>query len=285
MTSISEYKINPRFEAKILETKRFTPEDQDEIREISLEVADPGFKCSVNQSFGVLVEHKDEFGNLYHHRLYSVADIPLEKGARTVLKMLVKRCFEVDEFSGEKHPGIASNYLCDRAKGDSITITGPHSIPFRIPEDPEANLLMISMGTGIAPFRALIKHIYAQTSNWRGKIRLFHGAKNGLETLYLNDKDGDLTQYYDRGTFEAFSALSPRPHWADPISLDAKLEEQTEEIRDMLRSSATYVYVAGYAPIKLQLNKAFSKILGSEEKWESRKAELIAGNKWAEVVY
>jgi ferredoxin--NADP+ reductase len=103
--------------------------------------------------------------------------------------------------------------------------------------------------------------------------------------LYLNDKDGDLTQYYDEETFEAFHALSPRPHWSDPIALDEVLEGQDKEILEMLDYSNTHVYVAGYDKILPMLNKAFAKIMGSEEKWEVRKAELIAGNKWAEVIY
>lgn len=285
MTSINEYKTEPRYKAKVVESIRFTPESLDEIREITLEVRDENFKCTVNQSFGVLVDTNDEFGNSIHHRLYSIADLPKVAKGKTSLKMLVKRCFEVDDFSGEKCPGIASNYLCDLKKGDFITITGPHSIPFTVPENLNANLLLISMGTGIAPFRALIKHIYGNVKGWKGIIRLFHGAKSGLETLYLNEKDGDLIQYYDKETFMAFSALSPRPHWSDPISLGEKLEEQSEEIKTLLDSSNTYVYVAGYAQIKPQLNRAFTKILGSESNWNTRKAELIAGKKWAEIVY
>jgi ferredoxin--NADP+ reductase len=33
------------------------------------------------------------------------------------------------------------------------------------------------------------------------------------------------------------------------------------------------------------LDKAFANILGSKEKWEVRKAELVAGKKWAEILY
>jgi ferredoxin--NADP+ reductase len=141
------------------------------------------------------------------------------------------------------------------------------------------------MGTGIAPFRAFVKHIYKNEKDWKGKIRLFYGAKSGLELLYLNDKDGDLKNYYDHETFEAFHALSPRPHWSDPIALDTVIEDRAAEILDMLSFSNTYIYVAGYEKISGLLNKAFSKIMGSKEKWEIRKAELIAGKKWAEVIY
>jgi ferredoxin--NADP+ reductase len=53
----------------------------------------------------------------------------------------------------------------------------------------------------------------------------------------------------------------------------------------MLSQSATYIYIAGYEKIRDMLDKAFSNILGSEEKWATRKAELVAGKKWVEIIY
>lgn len=285
MTYLSDLNTKTQYKAKVRKTKRLTPANTEEIREIMIEVEDPGFQCKVDQSFGVLVKHDSEFGNEYHHRLYSVADIPSKENGKTLLTMLVKRCSYVDEFNGELYHGVGSSYLCDREVGDVINLTGPFELPFKIPEDKNSNLILIGMGTGIAPFRAFVKHIYADVKDWKGKIRLFYGAKSGLELLYLNDKDGDLTSYYDEATFEAFSALSPRPHWEDPISLDAAIEERAEEVLEMLSYSNTYIYIAGYEKVKENLNKAFINIMGSKEKWENRKAELIAGKKWAEVIY
>lgn len=187
--------------------------------------------------------------------------------------------------NGEQYPGEASNYLCDKQVGDTITITGPYALPFKVPADKTANLILIGMGTGIAPFRAFVKHIYAHEKDWKGKIRLFYGARSGLELLYLNDKDGDLTNYYDETTFKAFHALSPRPHWGDPIALDKAIEARAEEIVEMLQATNTYIYMAGYQKVKDKLDKAFANILGSKELWETRKAELMAGKKWAEVIY
>ena len=266
-------------------TERLTPASTEEVRELLLEINNPGFEFQVDQSFGVLVEAPGDFGNVYHHRLYSVADLPKRSNGKQEITMLVKRCSYVDEFSGELHKGVASNYLCDRKVGDKITITGPHNLPFVVPEDKTANLILVGMGTGIAPFRAFVKHIYSDVKGWKGKIRLFYGARSGLELLYLNDKDGDLTNYYDEDTFKAFKALSPRPHWSDPIALDAAIEERAAEIVEMLSQANTYIYVAGYEQVMDMLNKAFSKILGSKEKWETRKAELVAGKKWAEIIY
>ena len=285
MTRIADFNIDQRYQAKVKKTQRLTPLDTDEIRELILEVNEPEFHCQIDQSFGVLVETNGEFGNVMHHRLYSNADLPKQEKGQTQLTMLVKRCSYVDEFNGELYQGVASNFLCDCKEGDEITITGPFQMPFAVPQDKSANLILISMGTGIAPFRAFVKHIYNQVEDWKGNIRLFYGARSGLELLYLNDKDGDLTQYYDESTFEAFAALSPRPHWADPIALDKTLEAQSEEIKQMLGLSNTYIYVAGYEKIRPMLDTAFANILGSREAWMLRKAELIAGKKWAEVIY
>ena len=285
MAHLSDFDTEKRYKAVVKNTVRLTPPDTDEVREIVLEVKDPKFDCEVDQSFGVLVKSHGEFGNELHHRLYSVADLPKHGNGNPQITMLVKRCSYVDEFSGEEYQGVSSNYLCDRKKGDEITVTGPFQLPFRVPEDKTANLILIGMGTGIAPFRAFIKHIYKNVKDWQGQIRLFYGARSGLELLYLNDKDGDLTNYYDEATFQAFHALSPRPHWADPIELGKALEGQTEELKKLLNQSNTYIYVAGYETILDKLNKAFSNILGSEEKWRLRKAELIAGRKWAEIIF
>lgn len=285
MAYLADFNTDHTFQATVRKTERMTPAETEEVREILLEVNDPAFNCEVDQSFGVLVNATGEFGNQYHHRLYSVADLPSRDKDSRLLTMLVKRCSYVDEFSGERVEGIASNYLCDRQVGDRITITGPHHLPFTVPDDKGANLILIGMGTGIAPFRAFIKHLYKNVRDWRGKVRLFYGARSGLELLYLNDEDGDLTNYYDEATFQAFHALSPRPAWADPIALDQAIEARATEILEMLNQVNTYIYVAGYDRINDMLNKAFANILGSEEKWANRKAELVAGKKWAEVLY
>jgi ferredoxin--NADP+ reductase len=285
MASLADYNTEKQYKATVKKTERLTPNETEEVREILLEVNDPSFDCQVDQSFGVLVNTTGEFGKSKHHRLYSVADLPARDNGKPLVTMLVKRCSYVDEFSGELYDGVASNYLCDRKTGDEITITGPFDLPFSVPDDKTANLILIGMGTGIAPFRAFIKHIYKHEKDWQGKIRLFYGARSGLELLYLNDKNGDLTNYYDEETFEAFHALSPRPHWSDPIALDKALEERAEEIVQLLSRANTYIYVAGYEKIRDMLEQAFSNILGSDEKWATRKAELVAGNKWAEIIY
>lgn len=287
MTRIEDFDTSNQFEATVKETNRITPEESDEeVRDIILEVDRKDLKLEEGQNIGVMIPGPHEFGHKVHFRLYSIANLDTDKKSKKpLIAICVKRVTYIDDYSGERYDGIASNYLCDLKPGDKITASGPFKAPFEIPEDKNANLLMIGMGTGIAPFRGLVKRIYHERGGWKGKVRLFYGAKSGLEMLYMNDKNSDLKNYYDEETFKAFEAVSPRPHMNDPIALDHTLEQHSKEVWKMILDPDTYVYIAGVEPIREMLDKAFIKMAGSEEKWERRKAELEAGKRWVELIY
>lgn len=287
VTHLDQYDTKPRFEAAVLSSERITSEDSGiEVRELTLEIQAPEFEFELGQSVGVLAPGAKEFGQEYHFRLYSVADLP-EQGVRGLprIKIAVRRASYIDKYSGEEYPGVASNFLCDRVSGDRITMSGPYGLAFDVPEEMDANLILIGTGTGIAPFRAFVKHIYKNVPAWKGTITLFYGARSGLELLYMNDAKDDFAQYYDRETFHAFKALSPRPAWEAPIDWEGALSERGAELWRLLGLPNTYVYVAGLQKLRSELDDAFGEIAGSERKWARRKAELVAGGRWVELLY
>lgn len=284
---LQDFDTGDTYTAHVVSSERLTPtESKEEVREIVLEIDRDNFEYEPGQSVGVIVSGDHEQGHKHHFRLYTVADIPEgENSGKPRVTLCVKRCNYIDDFSGELYEGIASNYLCDLRAGGTVIINGPFGIPFEVPEDKETDLLLIGMGTGIAPFRALVKHIYREVKDWKGRIRLFYGAQTGLELLYMNEEKDDFSQYYDEETFQAFKALSPRPHWAEPFAMDYALEERSEEILSMLENAHTRVYIAGREDIVQTLDVVFARILGSEQAWQRRKAELQAGGRWVELVY
>lgn len=282
---LEDYPTEPRFTAKVLSTEEITEEGTDiEVRELILGLENHQFDFEIGQSIGVLVESSGDFGHTVHHRLYTVADTPKDCG-NPEITIVVRRCNYIDDYSGEQFIGVNSNFLCDRKPGDEVTVTGPFGMPFKVPEDKNANLLLIGLGTGIAPFRALVKHIYKNVGDWKGKVRLLYGAHSGLELLYMNSKRDDFTNYYDEETFEAFKALSPRPNWADPIAWDFAIEDRADEIWRMLEDEHTYIYIAGQKSIRDALDELFGEMAESDAVWTKKKADLIEQGKWAELLY
>lgn len=282
---LQDYDTTIQFTATVVSTERITPASTDEVRELQLDIDKKGFLASAGQSIGVLAPGQKDFGQKHHFRLYTVADLPEHKGAVTRIKLCVKRCNYVDEYSGEQYPGVASNYLCNLKAGDKITMTGPYGLAFPVPDETDATLILIGAGTGIAPFRAFLKHLYTAKPPFTGKVRLFHGARSGLDLLYKNSEKDDLTQYYDKQTFAAIEALGKRPHWSDDVDWDGALQSRGTEIGKLLDDPKTYVYVAGLEKVRNQLDKVFANVLGTPARWARRKAELTAGNRWIELLY
>jgi ferredoxin--NADP+ reductase len=285
--NLSEYDISQPYQAQVVRSERITAEESGvEVRHIVLDVPDSTFQYVEGQSVGVLAPGSPQFGNPVHFRLYSIASARQgENGDMSQISLCVRRCFYVDDVSGEQYPGVASNYLCDRQPGDVIQLSGPYGRQFTVPRDPNANLLMIGIGTGIAPFRAFIKHIYDERHNWQGKVRLFYGAQTGTELLYMNDVKNDIGQYYNDKTFLAFEALSPRPHFDEPADLGARLEENRAEIWELLQDPQTHVYVAGLESLREMLDAAMVKVAGSEAAWRATKDQLESDGRWSELLY
>jgi len=287
MERLSDYDIGNSYEAVVKQTTPITPPDaKDEVRHIVLEIAQPGFDFIVGQSVGVLAPGDAELGEKHHFRLYSVASSTLgDDGKSKTISICVKRCSYIDEVSGERVLGRASNYLCDLKPGDRISMTGPYGHQFTVPKDRTANLLMVGLGTGVAPFRAFVKHIYDTAGGWEGKVRLFYGAQRGVELLYMNDENNDLANYVDDETFKAFEAVSPHPALDEPAALDEALEQHGQEVWEMIQDPNTYVYLAGQPKVVENFDAALAKIAGSEDEWRKAKARLDATGRWAELVY
>ena len=278
--------LGPVSEAMITESVRITPQERDEVRRIRLRIDDPAFCFSVGRSIGVLVPGPHPMGNRFHSRRYSIASGHVHNGGDEIeLELLVRRCFYIDDISGERYPGIASNYLCDRPAGGHITITGPYRSPFKIPDDDRANLLMIGTGTGVAPFRAFIQEVYAKREAWRGQVRLYYGARSGMDLLYRNDEEDDLSNYYDQASFKAFRALITKPMATDAQTLEAALKEHASDIWELVQAPETHVYLAGLGKVAEAFDRIMQEAAGDGVAWMAVKKGLRAQGRWSELIY
>ena len=283
---MQNYDTSNRYAATVVSNRRLTPTTTEEVRELVLDVEGDDLALDVGQSIGVLAPGQSEFGQEEHLRLYSVSDLPSRatSGAARI-KLTVKRCFYVDDYSGERYPGRASNYLCDRQAGEHISLTGPYGLPFEVPAEKDALLILVATSTGIAPFRAFIKHLFQPGSDFQGRVLLFYGGRRAIDLIYLDEAEDDLALYRDQEAFNAYQAVSSRPHWTDAIDWGPALAESGEGFWEALESTRTYVYVAGLEKDQEGLHEALAGLAGNASTFARRRAEMQAGRRWVELLY
>ncbi|MEN5018152.1 NADPH-dependent assimilatory sulfite reductase flavoprotein subunit [Erwinia sp. Eh17-17] len=127
-------------------------------------------------------------------RLYSIASSQAENENEVHITVGAVRY----EIEGRARAGGASSYLADRLEEDAeIRVFIEHNDNFRLPASPDAPVIMIGPGTGIAPFRAFMQQRDAEGA--AGKNWLFFGNPHFTEDfLYQVEwqryvKDGLLT--------------------------------------------------------------------------------------------
>ena len=279
--NIENLDLGQHWPARLVENVALTPPDaREEVRELVLEVPDADRKFCAGQSVAVLVAGPHDFGQQHHVRLYTVARTPAEAGPGR-FSLCVRRCTFLDPYSGERFPGIASNYLCDLAEDSQLLLAGPVGPPFRVPDDPHAPLLIVGLGTGIAPFLSLIRELFEDRA-WKGRVILFHGARVGLEMVY-RDLIAALRDH--ASCFSPVEVVSSRPAWDDPADLEAAIRRHEDEVWQLLSEPNVHIYIAGLTQVGRQFDAALAKAAGGADAWAKKKAEIDAAGRWMSLLY
>ena len=142
---------------------------------------------------------------------------------------------------GHVRHGVGSHFLCHYARPyeTPIPFYVQPSNGFTLPTDPDASIILIGPGTGIAPFRAFLQERTALQH--KGKNWLFFGERNRATDFYYSDYWLDLEKQ-DRLRLDlAFSRDT-----AEKIYVQHLLWEQRASIWDWLQTGA-YLYVCGDA--------------------------------------
>merc|ERR1719316_1496540 len=163
---VNTYKNKAPFTGKIMSVKRIVgPTATGETTHIIMnhEGKMPYWE---GQSYGVIPPGTNpKNGKPNSVRLYSIASSRYgDDMTGTTTSLCVRRatywCPELKADDPAKK-GVCSNYLCDAKPGEEVKLTGPSGKVMLIPEkDPNADLIMVATGTGIAPYRSFIRRLF-----------------------------------------------------------------------------------------------------------------------------
>ncbi len=143
--------------------------------------------------------------------------------------------------NGQMRYGVGTHFLCDQAVVDetSIPVYIQPSNHFSLPEDPNASIILIGPGTGIAPFRAFLQErlaTQAQGRNW-----VFFGERNRASDFYYEDFWTDLEK---QGRIRLDTAFSRDQ--SEKIYVQHRMLENKKTLWNWLQTGA-YFYVCGDA--------------------------------------
>ncbi len=83
--------------------------------------------------------------------------------------------------------GVCSTFLCERwPVGGTAGVFGQVQKHFRMPENPDAPMIMVGPGTGVAPFRAFLEE--REATGAKGKNWLFFGERRSSSEFFYREQ-------------------------------------------------------------------------------------------------
>ncbi len=251
---LSLFKGTDPLAGTVLENRRLTPKERppdDDVRHVVL--SSPGLSYMPGQSIGIIPEGIDPRNGKPHKlRLYSVSSE--SKGDfgdwRTVSVAVVRHYWDNPKTLEGDIPGVCSKYLCDFEPGEQVKITGPAGKRFLLPPDfHRRDLIFLATGTGIAPYRGMLKEMFDQ--GYQGNVFLIFGVHYADTVLY----DDEFRAHLTRPNFHYTTALSREPQrnpFPDLLPtrdnrmyVHVRMWQRRSEIRQSLEKPDTLVYVCG----------------------------------------
>jgi len=252
-----------------------------DVHHIVLDLGTQFFPLLEGQSVGVLPPGEDASGKPHYLRMYSVASPRTgEREGYHNLSLTVKRV-TVDH-DGKPVRGVASNYLCDLRKGDTVQLAGPFGDRFLMPNHAGSNLLMICTGTGSAPMRAMTEHrrrLMEAGQPVGGKLMLFFGARKPEELPYFGPLAKLPRELMD--TTLAFSRVEGQPR----AYVQDRIRERTADVAELLRGD-TFIYICGLKGMEAGVLEALAAVCASAGlDWPALHGRMIAEGRFHVETY
>lgn len=191
-------------------------------------------------------------------RLYSISSSPRAAPHQCTLT--------VDVLDGRL--GAASQFLSHARQGDKVRIAVRPSHAFVVPSD-DVPLLMISAGSGIAPFRGFVQHRALAPGNV-AEAHLFTGHRHPyIDALYASELD-EWAQKGAVSIYRAFSRIEgvPKRHVQDDLW-------SAKALVNRLIAGNVHIFVCGSTELARSVRATLVRIVADERAISEADAEAV----------
>lgn len=203
-------------------------------------------------------------------REYSIASS--QKVHKNEVHLLIVVVDWVDN-KGRKRFGQASKYLSDLAVGSELVVSVKPSV-MKLPPNPEQPVIMSGLGTGLAPFKAIVEEkLWQKQQGYNiGQVFLYLGSRHKREE-YLY---GELWEAYkDAGIITHIGAAFSRDQ-PQKIYIQDRIKENLKELKVAMVDQVGSFYLCGPTWPVPDITQALQDILAADAKERGVKIDLDA---------
>ena len=252
---------------------------------------DPQLHYVEGQSIGIIPDGTDANGKPHKLRLYSIASTRHgDNLAGNTVSLCVRQLqYEKD---GETINGVCSTFLCDIEPGAKVKITGPVGKEMLLPDDEEANVIMLATGTGIAPMRTYLRRMFEpserEKNGWqfRGKAWLLMGVPTTPNLLYDDDFNRYQAEFPDNFRYTKAISREQQNASGGRMYIQDRVSENAEEIFTWIEDPKTHVYMCGLRGMEPGIDEAMTTAAAAKGlNWSELRPQLKKAERWHVETY
>ena len=252
---------------------------------------DPQLHYVEGQSIGIIPDGTDANGKPNKLRLYSIASTRHGDNLEGNTVSLCVRQLQYEK-DGETINGVCSTFLCDIEPGAKVKITGPVGKEMLLPEDEEANVIMLATGTGIAPMRTYLRRMFEPSErekngwNFRGKAWLLMGVPTTPNLLYDDDFNHYASQFPENFRYTKAISREQQNAKGGRMYIQDRVSENAEEIFSWIENPKTHVYMCGLRGIEPGIDEAMTAAATAKGlNWAELRPQLKKADRWHVETY
>ncbi|MBN4002670.1 ferredoxin--NADP reductase [Nostoc sp. LPT] len=292
---VNTYRPNAPFIGKVVSNEPLVKEGGIGIvQHLKFDISAGDLKYIEGQSIGIIPPGLDKNGKPEKLRLYSIAST---RHGDDVDDKTVSLCVRQLEYkhpeSGETVYGVCSTHLCFLEPGADVKITGPVGKEMLLPSDPDANVIMMATGTGIAPMRAYLWRQFKDAEKaanpeyeFKGFSWLIFGVPTTPNLLYKEELEEIQQKYPDNFRLTPAISREQKNPQGGRMYIQDRVAEYADELWQLIKNEKTHTYICGLRGMEEGIDAALTTAAAKEDvTWSDYQKQLKKAGRWHVETY
>jgi len=259
-------------------------------RHLTFDISGGNLRYLEGQSIGIVPPGEDKNGKSHKLRLYSIGSTRHgDKLDDKTVSLCVRQLEYKHPETGETVFGVCSTHLCSLEVGADVAITGPVGKEMLLPNDEDANIIMMATGTGIAPFRAYLWRMFKEQHEdykFKGLAWLIFGIATTPNILYQEQLEELQQNYPDNFRLTYAISREQKNSEGGKMYIQHRVAENAEELWQLMQKPNTHTYICGLKGMENGIDAALTAEAGKHGvEWSDYQKQMKKEHRWHVETY